>query len=129
MVCQTIVIKRENTYKSNYKKCFSTFEFDARVEDDDESGVRSLHQVSRVLSDFQYLLVMSLLLILIGPVFCMILRYELFGKSMTNQSGNEDSFNITIALGEITTHLIQVTNDLSARQEKSEEVTKRVIDN
>ena len=52
-----------------------------------------------------------------------------FGKSMTNQTGNEDSFNITIALVEITTHLIQVTNDLSERQEKSEEVTKRVTDN
>ena len=65
----------------------------------------------------------------------MILRYELFGKSMTNQLDNEDSLStnvqrdITIALGEITTHLIQVTNDLSARQEKSEEVTKRVTDN
>ena len=127
MVCQTIVIKRENAYKSNYKKSFSTFEFDARVED--ESGVQSLHQVLRVFSDVQYLLVMGLLLVLIGPVFCMILRYELCGKSMTNQTGNEDSFNITIALGEITTHLIRETNDLSARQEKSEEVTKSVTDN
>jgi Leucine-rich repeat (LRR) protein len=124
--CQKIVIKRENTYRHNYKKCFSSFEFDDRV--DDESVVQSLHQVLRVLSDFQYLLVMGLLLVLIGPVFCMILKYELFGKSMTNQLDNENSLNtniqrdITIARREITTHLVQETNVLSERLEESEEV-------
>jgi insulin-like growth factor-binding protein complex acid labile subunit len=75
--CQKTLIKRENNYNHNKKKCFANFEFSDK---DEESEKDSLHPILKVMSNSYYLVSMSLVLSLLIPAFYMIFRYELFSN-------------------------------------------------
>jgi hypothetical protein len=74
-LCQKILIKRENSFNHNKRKCFPKYEFNDKEE---ESEKDSHHRISKVFSDFFYLFSMALVLSLLGPAFYMIFKYELF---------------------------------------------------
>jgi len=71
------LIERENNYNHTYRKCFQTFEF---KDKQDIENVEVLTPFLLILSNFYFLLIMALLLCLLGPVFGLILRYELCSK-------------------------------------------------
>jgi Leucine-rich repeat (LRR) protein len=75
--CQKILIKRENNFNHTKRNCISNFDFSDKEE---ESEIDSLHPILKVLSNFYYLVSMSLILSLLIPAFYMICRYELFSK-------------------------------------------------
>jgi Leucine-rich repeat (LRR) protein len=81
--CQKILIKRENNYNHNKKKCFANFELNDKEETNEQV---SLHRVLKVISNSYYLVSMSLVLSLLIPAFYMIFRYELFSNLISKLS-------------------------------------------
>jgi insulin-like growth factor-binding protein complex acid labile subunit len=75
--CQKTLIKRENNYNHNKKKCSANFELNDKEETNEQV---SLHRVFKVISNSYYLVSMSLVLSLLIPAFYMIFRYELFSN-------------------------------------------------
>jgi hypothetical protein len=73
--CKTILIKINNNFNHNKRKCFENFEFNVS---ENESGIVSLHSVLKVMSNTYYILSMGLILSLLVPGFFFIIRYELF---------------------------------------------------
>jgi len=73
--CQKSLIKRENSFNHNKRKCFANFEF---IDKEEESEKDSISSILKVLSNSYYLVSMSLVMSLLIPAFFMICRYELF---------------------------------------------------
>ncbi len=73
--CQKALIEKGNTFQFNLKKCFKTFKI---IDNEDSESVYNLHPILKVVTNFYYLLSMALILSLVVPVFCLILRYEIF---------------------------------------------------
>jgi Leucine-rich repeat (LRR) protein len=72
-ICGTNLIKKENSYNRNYKRCFAHFH--ALGTDTNETKIDDyLHPILKVLSNAYFLLCISLLLIYLGPIFYMIFR-------------------------------------------------------
>ena len=76
-LCQKILIKRENSFKHNKRKCFSEYEFNNKEE---ESEIDAEQRIFKVFSNYFYLISMGLVLCLLGPAFYMIFKYELFSN-------------------------------------------------
>jgi Leucine-rich repeat (LRR) protein len=82
-LCQKILIKRNNNFNHNKRKCFSNFKFNDKEESSEQV---SLHRVLKVISNSYYLVSMSLVLSLLIPAFYMIFRYELFSNLISKLS-------------------------------------------
>jgi Leucine-rich repeat (LRR) protein len=91
--CQKILIKRENSFNDNQRKCFATLEL--RNKDEEQNKIDSLHPILKVLSNLYYFLSMILILSLLVPAFYMIFRYDLFTKSRSHHTQDSDDFNNT----------------------------------
>jgi hypothetical protein len=76
-LCQGLLIKRENTFFYNYRKCFPDLKVTKnekkQTENDDESSFILL----KVVFNIYYLVTMGLFLSLVIPVSCLIFRFEL----------------------------------------------------
>ena len=70
--CGKILIKKENGFNQNLKKCSSNSMF--VDEGDIKSGDFYIHPFLKVISNVYYLICMSLLLIYFGPIFFLIFR-------------------------------------------------------
>jgi Leucine-rich repeat (LRR) protein len=81
--CKKILIKRNNNFNHNKRKCITNFEFSDKEE---ESEKDSLHPILKVLSNSYYLVSMSLVLSLLIPAFYIIFRYELFSNLISKLS-------------------------------------------
>ena len=77
------LIKRENSFNHNKRKCFPNFEFNDKEE---SSEIFSLDRIIKVVSNTFYLLSMALIMSLLIPAFYMIFRYELFSKLISKLS-------------------------------------------
>jgi hypothetical protein len=78
--CQKILIKRENTFTHNKRKCFVNIEF---IDKENEAFVDSLHPILKVFHNWIYLLSMVILLSFLLPIFYMIIRYEFLANFLT----------------------------------------------
>jgi Leucine-rich repeat (LRR) protein len=75
--CQKILIKRENSFNHNKRKCNANFEFNDKEEEIEQV---SLHPILKVIFNSYYLLSMALILSLLVPAFYLIFRFELFSS-------------------------------------------------
>ena len=77
------MIKQNNIFNHNKRKCFASFEFnDKEVENE----IDSLDRIFKVVSNIYYLLSMAVTLSILIPAFLMICRYELFSKLISKLS-------------------------------------------
>jgi Leucine-rich repeat (LRR) protein len=82
-LCKKILIKRNNSFSHNKRKCFASFQF---IDKEEESEKDSIRSILKVLSNSYYLVSMSLVLSLLIPAFYMIIRYELFSNLISKLS-------------------------------------------
>jgi Leucine-rich repeat (LRR) protein len=101
--CQKVLIKRENNYNHTYKKCFEAFVF--KDKEEAENSVL-MHLILMMFSNFHFLLTMALIFCLIGPVFCLILRYELFASLITCLCGGSLPYEVEL-LKEIDLEIVR----------------------
>ena len=73
--CQAFLIETENNYNHNYRKCFQNFEFHDK---EDIKNRKLVHPFLMILKNYFYLITMILLLSLLVPISCLILRFEIF---------------------------------------------------
>jgi insulin-like growth factor-binding protein complex acid labile subunit len=78
--CQKILVKRENSFTHNKRKCFVNIEF---FDKENQAFVDSLHPILKVLHNWIYLLSMAILLSFLSPIFYMIIRYEFLADFTT----------------------------------------------
>jgi hypothetical protein len=81
--CHNTLIKRENSFNHNKRKCFTSFEFNDKEEESEKDSISS---ILKVLSNSYYLVSMSLVMSLLIPAFYMICRYELFSNLISKLS-------------------------------------------
>jgi Leucine-rich repeat (LRR) protein len=72
--CQKVLIEKGNYFKNTKKKCFANIDFN---DGEDENEIDLPDSLTKIFSNFFYLLTMGLLFTLLGPFFFMILRYHL----------------------------------------------------
>ena len=75
--CQKVLIERENNFNHTKSKCDQTFLF---IDREDIENVGFVHPFLLMLSNFYFILIMVAILSLLGPVFCLIVRYELLSN-------------------------------------------------
>jgi Leucine-rich repeat (LRR) protein len=75
--CEKVLIEKENNFNHNKRKCLRTFVFKDKTVPENVEYVQSF---LLILSNVYFLLTMALLLSLLGPLFCLIMRYELFSN-------------------------------------------------
>jgi Leucine-rich repeat (LRR) protein len=82
-LCKKILIKRNNNFNHNKRKCFSNFQFNDKEE---SSEIFPLDRIFKVVTNIYYILSMALTLSILIPAFYMICRYELFSKLISKLS-------------------------------------------
>jgi Leucine-rich repeat (LRR) protein len=82
-LCKKILIKRNNNFNHNKRKCFSNFQFNDKEE---SCEIFPLDPIFKVVTNIYYILSMALTLSLLIPAFYMICRYELFSKLISKIS-------------------------------------------
>jgi len=118
--CQKVLIKRENNFNHTYKKCFEAFVFKDKRE---AERSEFMNLILMMFSNFHFLLTMALILCLIGPVFCLILRYELFASLITCICGGSLPYEVEL-LREIDLEIVRKReniNKLNMEREKNED--------
>jgi hypothetical protein len=75
--CQKVLIVRENNFNHTKSKCDQTFVF---IDRENIEDVEFAHPIILMLSNFYFLLTMAAIISLLGPVFCLIVRYELLSN-------------------------------------------------
>jgi len=95
--CEMILIKNENKFNRNKEKCNENFDWRYEEIEVSENGlIDSKNNFLKVFSNFYYLLSMISLLILLGPAFWMILRYDLFSKLRNNSQNGKKNKEIAL---------------------------------
>jgi len=76
--CEEIMVKKDNNFNHNLKKCLLDHKFEESEIDADGSDRDKLNEnsVQKIFSDFWYWLVMITLFVLLGPYFILILIFE-----------------------------------------------------
>jgi len=120
--CQKDLIVRENNFNHNRRKCVQTFLFnDKEVIEHDEI----VQPLLLILSNFYFLLTVAAFLSLLGPVFCLIMRYELFSYLCKNSlTTNEE-----LAIKELKREIAKKRRNLGEKLRKYQEsnLTKKNI--
>ncbi len=88
--CKNVLINRENNFNHNKRKCVQTFLFKDKEK---VENVEFVQPILLIFSNWYFLLTIALFLSFLGPVFCLVVRYELFSNlisKMFKDSQNRD---------------------------------------
>jgi Leucine-rich repeat (LRR) protein len=93
--CEETMVKKDNNFNHNLKKCLLDHKFKESDSGDDDSDRNKLNvnSVQKIFSDVWYWLVMIILFMLLGPYFILILIFEYindFCPSLFLQRTNTD---------------------------------------
>jgi Leucine-rich repeat (LRR) protein len=77
--CQKSLIRRENSFNHNYRKCFQAFVMNEDGGDEVEEA-ENVHSFRMIFSDCYFWLTIGLLLFLLAPITCLIFRVEFISQ-------------------------------------------------
>jgi Leucine-rich repeat (LRR) protein len=123
--CQNDLIARENNFNHNKRKCVQTFLFKDKEDFGNDEFVQPF---LLILSNFYFLLTLAAFFSLLGPVFCLIMRYELFSKVISYLCKNSLT-NEELAIKELKREIAKKRRNLGKKLNKYQEsnLTKKNV--